>query len=47
MAKQPSKKSAKTSKKVGAGGKRKKKRTESYSTYIYKVLKQVRNGEGA
>jgi len=25
----------------GKGGKRKKKRTESYSIYIYKVLKQV------
>ncbi|GMH60038.1 hypothetical protein TL16_g02954, partial [Triparma laevis f. inornata] len=40
MAKQPSKKSAKTTKKAN-GGKKKKKRVESYSTYIYKVLKQV------
>ncbi|GMH54014.1 hypothetical protein TL16_g01587, partial [Triparma laevis f. inornata] len=40
MAKQPSKKSAKTTKKSD-GGKKKKKRVESYSTYIYKVLKQV------
>ena len=39
MAKTPSKKSAKTSKKTG--GKRRKRRVESYSTYIYKVLKQV------
>jgi histone H2B len=39
MAKTPSKKSAKTTKK--AGGKAAKKRTESYSSYIYKVLKQV------
>ena len=42
MAKQPSKKSAKPTKKAD-GGKKKKKRVESYSTYIYKVLKQVRN----
>ena len=40
MAKTPSKKSAKAPKKAGKGGK-KKTRTESYSTYIYKVLKQV------
>ena len=40
MAKAPSKKSAKTSKKTKTA-KRKRKRTESYSTYIYKVLKQV------
>ena len=39
MAKTPSKKSAKAPKK--AGGKKSKKRTESYSSYIYKVLKQV------
>jgi histone H2B len=39
MAKTPSKKSAKTTKK--AGSKAAKKRTESYSSYIYKVLKQV------
>ncbi|GAB9462638.1 Histone h2b [Globisporangium polare] len=43
MAKTPSKKAAKTPAKVGAkGGKGKgKKRVESYSTYIYKVLRQV------
>ena len=47
MAKTPSKKSAKAPKKtaVAAKGKsatkRTSKRTESYSTYIYKVLKQV------
>ena len=40
MAKTPSKKSAKAPKKK-TGGKRKGKRVESYSTYIYKVLKQV------
>ncbi|OQS04947.1 histone H2B isoform 1b [Thraustotheca clavata] len=42
MAKTPSKKSAKAPKKVGEKSKGKKgKRVESYSTYIYKVLKQV------
>jgi histone H2B len=42
MAKTPSKKSAKAPKKTGEGKKGKKnKRVESYSTYIYKVLKQV------
>lgn len=42
MAKTPAvgKKAAKTPKKV-AGGKRRSKRVESYSSYIYKVLKQV------
>ena len=40
MAKTPSKKSAKAPKKAGEG-KKKKSRTESYSSYIYKVLKQV------
>ena len=44
MAKTPSKKSAKAPKK--AGGKRSKKRVESYSTYIYKVLKQVHPDTG-
>ena len=42
MAKTPSKNAAKTVTKKGAGapgGKRKKKRVESYSTYIYRVLK--------
>jgi histone H2B len=45
MAKTPSKQStaaAKAPVKKAAGGKgKKKKRTESYSSYIYKVLKQV------
>ena len=37
----------KSAKKKGApGGKRKKKRTESYSIYIYKVLKQVHPDTG-
>ena len=40
MAKTPSKKSAKAPKKAGDKAS-KKKRTESYSSYIYKVLKQV------
>ena len=40
MAKTPSKKSAKAPKKAGEKAK-KGKRTESYSSYIYKVLKQV------
>ena len=44
MAKTPSKKSAKAPKK--AGGKKSKKRTESYSSYIYKVLKQVHPDTG-
>ena len=39
MAKTPSKKSAKAPKK--AGSKKNKKRIETYSSYIYKVLKQV------
>ena len=49
MAKTPSKqsaKSAKTPKKAGAGGKKSKKRTETYSSYIYKVLKQVHPDTG-
>ena len=45
MAKTPSKKSAKAPKKA-AGGKKKKTRTESYSTYIYRVLKQVHPDTG-
>tara|TARA_B110000977_G_C10767378_1_gene373229 strand:- start:134 stop:490 length:357 start_codon:yes stop_codon:yes gene_type:complete len=40
MAKTPSKKSAKGAKKAD-GAKRRKKPQESYTTYIYKVLKQV------
>ena len=49
MAKTPSKKApAKAAKKVSAEGKKKrsKKRIESYSTYIYKVLKQVHPDTG-
>jgi len=48
MAKTPAvgKKSAKTPKKAVAGGKRKKKSVESYSSYIYKVLKQVHPSTG-
>ena len=46
MAKTPSKKSAKAPKKAGKAGGRKKKRIESYSTYIYKVLKQVHPDTG-
>ena len=41
----PSKKSAKAPKKAG-GAKKKKSRTESYSTYIYRVLKQVHPDTG-
>lgn len=44
MAKTPSKKSAKAPKK--AGGTKKKKRVESYSSYIFKVLKQVHPDTG-
>jgi histone H2B len=40
MAKTPGKKSVKAPKKA-VGGKRRTKRVESYSSYIYKVLKQV------
>ena len=43
--KQPAKKSAKKPAKA-SGGKRRKKRTESYSSYIYKVLKQVHPDTG-
>ena len=39
MAKTPSKKSRKSSKK--SSSKRRRRRVETYSTYIYKVLKQV------
>ena len=44
MAKTPSKKSAKAPKK--ASGDKKKKAKESYSGYIYKVLKQVHPDTG-
>jgi histone H2B len=46
MAKTPSKKSAKAPKKAVAGSKKSKKRVESYSSYIYKVLKQVHPDTG-
>ena len=47
MAKTPSKKSAKKApKKAAAPVKKAKKRTESYSSYIYKVLKQVHPDTG-
>jgi histone H2B len=45
MAKTPSKKSAKAPKKA-TGKKSTKKRIESYSSYIYKVLKQVHPDTG-
>lgn len=41
MAKTPSKKSAKKAGKSSSAAASKKKRVESYSTYIYRVLKQV------
>ena len=44
MAKTPSKKSRKSSKKSSSS--RRKRRVESYSTYIYKVLKQVHPDTG-
>ncbi|CAB9505353.1 Histone H2B [Seminavis robusta] len=46
MAKTPSKQSAKTPKKAAGGSKKSKKRTETYSSYIYKVLKQVHPDTG-
>ena len=46
MAKTPSKQSAKAPKKASTGKKRSKKRVESYSTYIYRVLKQVHPDTG-
>jgi histone H2B len=46
MAKTPSKVSAKAPKKASTGGKKNKKRTETYSSYIYKVLKQVHPDTG-
>jgi Core histone H2A/H2B/H3/H4 len=44
--KAPAKSIAKTAKKAGKVGGKKKKRTESYSSYIYKVLKQVHPDTG-
>jgi histone H2B len=41
-----SKKSTKAAKKAGKAGGRKKKGTESYSTYIYKVLKWLHPDTG-
>eukprot|EP00457_Paulinella_chromatophora_P018413 gb/GEZN01019725.1/.p1 GENE.gb/GEZN01019725.1/~~gb/GEZN01019725.1/.p1 ORF type:complete len:127 (+),score=29.88 gb/GEZN01019725.1/:60-440(+) len=41
-----SKAPAKAAKTPGKGGKRKHKRTETYSTYVYKVLKQVHPDTG-
>lgn len=46
MAKTPSKQSAKAPKKAATGKGKSKKRTESYSSYIYKVLKQVHPDTG-
>jgi histone H2B len=46
MAKTPSKKSAKAPKKASGDKKKKQKRIESYSSYIYKVLKQVHPDTG-
>ena len=46
MAKTPSKQSAKAPKKAASSTKRSKKRVESYSSYIYKVLKQVHPDTG-
>ena len=46
MAKTPSKQSPKAPKKSGTSKSRSKKRIESYSSYIYKVLKQVHPDTG-
>jgi histone H2B len=46
MAKTPSKQSAKAPKKAAGDKKKSKKRTESYASYIYKVLKQVHPDTG-
>ena len=46
MAKTPSKSATKAPKVAGAKKKRSKKRIESYSTYIYRVLKQVHPDTG-
>eukprot|EP00501_MAST-03F_sp_TOSAG23-6_P001684 GSMAST32.ASY1.ANO1.1755.1 assembled CDS len=45
MAKTPSK-SAKSTKKSSRGNKRRKRRVETFSSYIYKVLKQVHPDTG-
>merc|ERR1712232_640694 len=46
MAKTPSKKAPSKAAKAAGGTSKKKKRTESYSSYIYKVLKQVHPDTG-
>jgi histone H2B len=46
MAKTPSKQSAKAPKKASTGTSRNKKHIETYSPYIYKVLKQVHPDTG-
>jgi hypothetical protein len=46
MAKTPSKQSSKKAPKKATTGKRSKKRIESWSTYIYRVVKQVHPGTG-
>ena len=46
MAKTPSKKSAKRGGKKSTSAKKSKKRVETYSSYIYKVLKQVHPDTG-
>ena len=46
MAKTPSKKSAKKTSKKTASRSSRRKRVESYSSYIYKVLKQVHPDTG-
>jgi histone H2B len=46
MAKTPSKQSAKAPKKASTGTSKSKKRVETYSSYIYKVLKQVHPDTG-
>lgn len=46
MAKTPSKKAAKAPKKADGAKKKKVMRTESYTSYIYKVLKQVHPDTG-
>mmetsp|Transcript_16689 Transcript_16689/g.20820 ORF Transcript_16689/g.20820 Transcript_16689/m.20820 type:complete len:118 (+) Transcript_16689:305-658(+) len=46
MAKTPSKQSPKAPKKAGTSKKKNRRRVESYSSYIYKVLKQVHPDTG-